>query len=587
MAAVVAVLRALAIPAGLACLAFFAGCGGGGMTNGSLTFGNRPPEFTSPATVSVVEDTSGVFYNATASDADGDPVTFAILGGEDAGFFRITSAGALSFISPPDFELPADFGGDNVYRVELSANDGFMRTTMILAVTVTDRESVAFRVRRVAFALASPVFIAAVPDNSGRVFVGELAGRIQLLSPSNGSVGLQPFLDLRGQLATNGERGLLGFATAPDFATTGTFYVFVTDPVGTIEVRRYRTSTANRDVADPATMQVVLRQLHPRINHNGGWIGFGPDGYLYVAIGDGGGSGDPDNNGQNTETLLGKILRLDVARDDFTSDDTRNYGIPPTNPFAVAGGAPEIWAYGLRNPFRASFDNGVGGTGTLLIGDVGESAVEEVDVMRPADGGANFGWSIREGTTAFKGADSPAFTAPAAEYLHGTGDRVGDSVTGGMVYRGPVEALRGQYVFADFVRGNLWSLPLVSLLDGRTVPSAEFTVRNLDFAPDAGGITNPVSFGTDQSGNLYIADLDGEVFVLEAAPAAAAERPVRRVSASTRTVEPPGRYLCLEEWDGHTIRWQGPELILGGEGFTCVRKHYEQRAAAARNDAGM
>jgi hypothetical protein len=156
-----------------------------------------------------------------------------------------------------------------------------------------------------------------------------------------------------------------------------------------------------------------------------------------------------------------------------------------------------------------------------------------------------------------------------------------------MVYRGPVEALRGQYVFADFVRGNLWSLPLVSLLDGRTVPSAEFTVRNLDFAPDAGGITNPVSFGTDQSGNLYIADLDGEVFVLEAAPAAAAERPVRRVSASTRTVEPPGRYFCLEEWDGHTIRWQGPELILGGEGFTCVRKHYEQRAAAARNDAGM
>lgn len=583
-----AVLRALAIKAGvacrlLACAALLAGCGGGGMSSGSLTFGNRPAEFTSPSTAMVLEDTSGVFYNATASDADGDPVTFSIQGGEDASFFRITSAGALSFVSPPDFELPADFGGNNVYRVLLGAHDGFMTATMTLSVTVTDRESAAFRVRRVAAGLAAPVFASAVPDNSGRLFVGELAGRIHLMNPSNGTVGTQPFLDLRGQLSTNGERGLLGFATSPDFATTGRFYVFVTDPVGTIEVRRYRTSTANRDVADPATMEVILRQPHPRINHNGGWIAFGPDGFLYIGIGDGGGSGDPDDNGQNTDTWLGKLLRIDVARDDFTGDDTRNYGVPPTNPFAAAGGAPEVWAYGLRNPFRASFDNGPGGTGVLLIGDVGQDAIEEVDLMTAEDGGANFGWSIREGTQAFKGPDNPAFTPPVAEYLHGSGTREGDTVIGGIVYRGPIEALRGQYIFGDFVRGNLWSLPLASLLDDRTVPSAEFTVRNTDFAPDAGAISNVVSFGTDQSGNLLIVDMDGELFILEAAPPATPDRPVR-ASAGARSTR---QHFCLEEWDGRTVRWRRGEIVLGGEGFTCVRKHYELLARRARMDADL
>jgi hypothetical protein len=213
-------LRALATLACLVGVAGFGSCGGSGSSvGGSLTCGNRPPAFTSPATTTVPEDTAGAFYNAAASDADGETVTFSILGGEDAASFRITPAGALSFVVPPDFEAPGDFGGDNVYRVQLGAHDAVSRTTLTLSVVVTDRASVAYRVRRVAAGLPSPVFVAAVPDGSGRVFVVELAGRIRLLTPSNGALAAEAFLDLRGQVSTNGERGLLGFATAPDFAT--------------------------------------------------------------------------------------------------------------------------------------------------------------------------------------------------------------------------------------------------------------------------------------------------------------------------------------------------------------------------------
>ena len=176
--------------------------------------------------------------------------------------------------SPPDFEAPTDVGGDNLYRVTLRASDGMLSSAMALSVTVTDRSSIAFRVRRVASGIASPVFVAAVPDGTGRVYVGELAGRIDILSPGTGTIAPMPLLDLRGQLSTNGERGLLGFATSPDFTSSGQFYVFVTDPVGTIEVRRYTREREQPRCRRPSTMRVILRQPHPRTNHNGGWIGF-------------------------------------------------------------------------------------------------------------------------------------------------------------------------------------------------------------------------------------------------------------------------------------------------------------------------
>ena len=282
------------------------------------------------------EDTTGAFYNATATDIDGQSISFAIDGGEDANAFRITSAGALSFASPPDFEapirhrrrqpLPRDAARQRRHALERDGAVGHRH------------RSQQHRLPRAArgVGISSPVFVAPVPDGTGRVYVGELAGRIDILSPGTGTIAPMPLLDLRGQLSTNGERGLLGFATSPDFTSSGQFFVFVTDPVGTIEVRRYTVSASNRDIADPSTMRVILRQPHPRTNHNGGWIGFDRTGYLYVAIGDGGGAGDPDNNGQNPDTWLGKILRIDITRDDFPADNTRNYAIPVDNPFRTA-----------------------------------------------------------------------------------------------------------------------------------------------------------------------------------------------------------------------------------------------------------
>jgi glucose/arabinose dehydrogenase len=193
----------------------------------------------------------------------------------------------------------------------------------------------------------------------------------------------------------------------------------------------------------------------------------------------------------------------------------RDYAIPAGNPFASgAGGRPEIWAYGLRNPFRNGFDPV---TQNLWIGDVGQGTREEVDLMRPTDGGANFGWNIMEGTAVFSGPAIAGLTAPVAEYLHGAGPREGNSITGGYVYRGPVEALRGNYFFADFVSHNIWSIPIARVSLGSTVPSSQFTLRRTQFTPNAGTIDNISSFGLDQAGNLYIVDYDGEIFRVEPA----------------------------------------------------------------------
>ncbi|HZV38665.1 MAG TPA: PQQ-dependent sugar dehydrogenase [Pseudoxanthomonas sp.] len=496
-----------------------AGCGGGGSggNGGGGTpppMSNRAPVFTAPGTATVAENTAGVFYTATATDADGNALTFSLSGGVDRNRFQITSAGGLSFVPAPDFEVPGDANRDNIYQIDLAVSDGMASATLSLSVTVTDIAETAYRVRRVAAGLNQPAFLAPVPDGSGRVFVVELGGRVLLLSPSAGTIAPMPFLDLTGQIATDGERGLLGFATAPDFRNSGTFYVFVTIPGGTIEIRRYRTMGGDRDRADPATGDAILSVPHPRSNHNGGWIGFGADNLLYIGIGDGGGSGDPDDNGQNPNTLLGKILRIDPSLDGYPADASRDYAIPANNPFATGGGAPEVLAYGLRNPFRNGFDPA---TGNLWIGDVGQGAVEEIDLLRPTDAGANYGWPILEGTHAYRGGSTDGLIPPVAEYLHGSGTRQGDTVIGGYVYRGPIEQLQGQYAFADFIVPNAWTIPVSRVTQGTTLASSEFVVRNADFAPNAGQFNNLVSFGVDEAGNLYLVDLDGEIFAIEPA----------------------------------------------------------------------
>jgi len=496
-----------------ATLSACSGGGSGGGNGGGQQTGNQAPVFTSAGTPSVAENTSGVFYTATATDADGDSLSFTISGGADAGLLQISNAGALRFNTPPDFENPADANGDNVYQIQITANDGQATTMFSLSITVTDSGNDGFTVRRVATGFNQPLYLTAIPDGSGRVFVVEKQGRIRILNPDTGGIDPTLFLDVSGEVSTDSERGLLGMAVAPDFASTGTFYVYLTNSAGNSELRRYSTLAADPDRADPATADIILTIAQPDDNHNGGWIDFGPDGLLYVGVGDGGGGGDPGDNAQNTNTLLGSLLRLDVSGDDFPGDPLRDYRIPATNPFTSGGGAPEIWAYGLRNPFRNSFDSA---TGNLFIADVGQGAIEEIDLMRPDDGGANFGWNILEGTQTFEGGSTAGLTPPIAEYPHGSGQFQGNSVTGGYVYRGPVEALRGHYFFADFVSNNVWSIPVSSIMLGQTIANTQFTNRNADFTPDAGTIGSIASFGLDAAGNLYIVDLGGEIFRVEA-----------------------------------------------------------------------
>ena len=505
----------IAMAAALAATIGLSGCGGGGGGGNPPPPnppGNRPPTFTNAGPVNFAENATGTVFTATATDPDNDPLTFSLSGGVDQPRFRITAAGVLTFAEPPDFENPTDSNGDNAYLVQIQVSDGSTSAVLDLVVNVTNEGPDGFRVRRVATGLNQPLFVAPVPDGSGRVFVVERAGRIRILDPVAGTIAATPFLDIVGETTTDSERGLLGFATAPDFATSGTFYIYLTNLAGDSELRRYRTFAADRNRADPATGDVILAFDQPFANHNGGWIGFGPDGFLYIASGDGGSSGDPQNNAQNLSNLLGKMLRIDPSSDAFRADTFRDYAIPAGNPISPANGRPEIWAYGLRNPYRASFDTI---TGNLWIGDVGQGAIEEVDLMRPTDGGANFGWRIFEGTQLFSGPTVPGLTPPVAEYAHGSGPRQGNSITGGYVYRGPVEALQGQYIFGDFITGNLWSFQIARASIGASLASSEFTLRNAGFAPNQGTIGNIASFGVDQRGNLYIVDFDGEIFRIE------------------------------------------------------------------------
>lgn len=498
-------------------LTLIAACSSGGGGGGNPPpANNNPPVITSPATASVPENSAGTVYQVTATDADGNALTYTISGGPDAARFRVSNTGAVTFVSPPDFEGPADVGADNVYNVQVAVSDGIDTRALNVAITVTNVGPDNFVVNRVGTGFASPTFLAPLPDGTGRVIVLERAGRMAVLNPSNGTS--TTFMDLTGQTTTDGENGLLGFATAPNFATSGIFYVFLTNTAGDIEVRRYSTFAGQLDVGNPASGDVIIRIPHPgQSNHNGGWIGFGNDGFLYIATGDGGGANDPAGNAQNKNVLLGKILRIDVATDAFPADPDKDYAIPTGNPFATTGGAPEVWAFGLRNPYRASIDPV---TGNLWIGDVGQAAREEINLMLPTPGGSNFGWNFFEGTTTVGTGTAPTGTTPpVAEYAHGTGEREGNSVTGGYVYRGPVESLNGNYFFGDYVNGNIWSFRVAQAALGTTIASSAFTLRKTAFAPVGGGTINNISsFGVDQSNNLYIVDFDGEIFRVNPAP---------------------------------------------------------------------
>lgn len=496
------------------CLGALAACsgesdGGGG---GAPPPSNAAPVFSSAVTAQVDENSTAIAYQATASDPEGRPLTFTLAGGPDAARFSINATtGAVAFLAPPDFESPSDAGANNVYDIIVGASDGQLLSTLSVAITVRDVVD-NFRLRRLATTFSQPLFLTGAGDNSGRVFVAEKTGRIRIMNAQTGSINAAPFLDLSTIVSTDSERGLLGLAFAPNYATSGVFFVYITNLAGDTEVRRYQVS-ADPNVANPNSGDIILTFGQPASNHNGGWIGFGPDGFLYIASGDGGGNVTPANPAQNLSSLLGKILRIDVSGDDFASDLLRDYRIPASNPFAGGGGAPEVFAWGLRNPFRCSFDSS---SGRLFIGDVGQNTLEEIDVIPLGGGGRNFGWIRFEGTQIFEpNALAPNALAPSLQYLHGSGPFEGNSVTGGVVNRGPVEALQGQYIFGDFISGNIWSTPADTLPLDTTLIAGQFARQTDAFIPNAGAINNVASFGLDDDRNVYVVDFDGEIFRLE------------------------------------------------------------------------
>ncbi|MGH7630425.1 MAG: PQQ-dependent sugar dehydrogenase [Gemmatimonadales bacterium] len=329
------------------------------------------------------------------------------------------------------------------------------------------------------------------PPGDPRLFVAEKGGRIRIIE--SGAVLPTPFLDLSDRVSTGGEQGLLGLAFDPDYATNGRFIVNYTDLAGDTRISAFRVS-ADADLADEASEVLILGVDQPFANHNGGQLTFGPDGYLYVGLGDGGDANDPQGNGQSLTTLLGKLLRIDV-------DGGVPYAIPPDNPFAATAAArAEIWSYGLRNPWRFSFDRL---TGDLYIGDVGQREIEEIDVSPAASGagrGVNYGWDVMEGRECFEpssGCDQSGLVLPAAQYNHGDGC----SVTGGYVYRGSaIPALQGTYFYSDFCSGWVRSF---RYSNGEAAEEREWA------ALEAGNVT---SFGQDAAGELYILAAGGTVY---------------------------------------------------------------------------
>ena len=346
-----------------------------------------------------------------------------------------------------------------------------------------DQPAGTIRLEQVDGRFRNPVYLASPPGDS-RLFIVEQAGRIRIVK--NGQALSEPFLDIADRVRSGGEQGLLSVAFHPDYRTNGYFYVNFTDRSGDTRVERFKVS-ANPDVADPASSKLVIGIDQPYANHNGGLVMFGPDGMLYVGMGDGGSGGDPHGNGQNRNALLGKILRLDVS--------SEPYGIPVGNP--RTGGRAEIWAIGMRNPWRFAFDRQ---TGLLYVADVGQNEIEEIDVESATEPGLNYGWNIMEGDHCYRSSscDREGLVMPKVTYNHSGG---ACSVTGGFVYRGRrIPSLAGHYFYSDYCAGWLKSF---RMMNGAVTDRRDWkTSENLGHV---------VSFGEDSSGELYILTEGGKV----------------------------------------------------------------------------
>jgi glucose/arabinose dehydrogenase len=376
---------------------------------------------------------------------------------------------------------------------------------MLLATPLTGQ----MELRVLATGLTEPLAVTQDPSNPAIQYIVLRHGQIRVLQ--NGVLQSQPFLNLSAKISTINERGLLGLEFAPDYAASGQFFVNYTDLDGHTNIARFNRTAGDPLIADPDSEHRILFVQQPFANHNAGTIRFGDDGYLYVPLGDGGSGNDPGNRAQDPNNLLGKILRLDVGRDDFPADPNRNYGIPADNPFlggTPIAALPEIWAFGLRNPFKFSFDRiDRGGTGAMIVGDVGQSTREEINYEPAGAGGRNYGWRTMEGTFV-TGLGPPAYT-PLTDPIHEYGRDVGATVIGGYVYRGTYlgEQMQGRYFFGDFIFNRLWSIALD--IDPVTGEATAFDLQ--EHTEQLGLAGSLVSIDIDAGGELLLTDFGGNV----------------------------------------------------------------------------
>ncbi|MDN2678664.1 PQQ-dependent sugar dehydrogenase [Janthinobacterium sp. SUN033] len=458
------------------CLALLAACGGGhhhpapGATTGNLTvtIGGLPAGVAGAVTV-----TGPASYSKTLTAS-------TTLTGLAPGAYAV---GAASVTQGTGTLAPTPV----TQQVQVTAG-----ATASASVTYAAATPLALRLQEVASGLDAPLFLTAPPGDS-RLFIVERAGRIRVVQ--NGSLLATPFLDISTLTTTSGERGLLSLAFHPQYASNGYFFIYYTNLAGDIVIERRQVSAGNANVADPLSALAILTIAHPTFsNHYGGLLSFGPDGYLYAGTGDGGSGGDPPGNAQNTNVLLGKLLRLDVN----ASSVAQPYAIPPGNPFASAGGRPEIWAYGLRNPWRYAFDVPAL---LLYIADVGQASWEEVDVRPVGQAGNNYGWNIMEGTQCYNSVscNQAGLVLPVITYGHDAAG--GCSITGGYVYRGAaLPELAGQYLYSDYCSGWLKSF---SYGNGTASTVTDWGIAN---------VGNIVSFGQDAQNELYMLSGTGKVY---------------------------------------------------------------------------
>ena len=461
------------------------GCGGSDASSPTPapTPANRAPSITSAASASTVENATGGVYQASATDADGDPVTLS-LSGPDAGRFTISGTGEVRFVSPPNFEKPSDADANNTHIVEVSASDGKVTVNQTVTITVTNSKE-GVDVQRVATGFSHPVAIVPVPGE-GQLMVAERSGAIYTYDPATQQRTL--FATVQGLAATEGQ-GILSIAVRPGSATGRQVYVLI-ERNRDVVIRQIYTAGGQTGYAE-----FNIGRRSPSSVGAGGWLGFGADGLLYAATEDAGGTQDPSGSAQSSTSLFGKLLSFSQLSFDI-------YGGAAVAPPIT----PTLLARGLHEPAGGAFY-----AGGLLLPDRGQSLREEVNALTLTPGAIdNLGWPFREGTAVLAPGEPAGLTSPVLKYPHGSDTYAGQQIVGGFVYQGSNASLAGMYVFLD-ASGAIFSAPLTSLQRGATAATSAFERRDQDFAPAGGTITRPVSVAQDATGAIYIACDNGDI----------------------------------------------------------------------------